>query len=118
MGYLVETSLFAVALLILMLLLPALNAVIDIATTRTMAMQMHPPTVVFGMLAGLALASSLFVGYGMAASQARSLIHMVAFAVVMALAVYVILDMEFPRFGLIRVDAFDQALIDVRASMQ
>ena len=36
----------------------------------------------------------------------------------MALAVYVILDMEFPRFGLIRVDAFDQALIDVRASMQ
>ena len=118
MGYLVGTSLFAVALLILMLLLPALNAVIDIATTRTMAAQMHPPHVVFGMLAGLALASALLAGYGMAASRTRSWIHMVAFAVVMALAVYVILDMEFPRFGLIRVDAFDQALIDVRASMQ
>lgn len=101
-----------------MLLLPALNAVIDIATTRTMATQLHPPNVVFGMLAGLALASSLLAGYGMAATQTRSWIHMAAFAVVMALAVYVILDMEFPRFGLIRVDAFDQALIDVRASMQ
>ena len=101
-----------------MLLLPALNAVFDIATTRTMAAQMHPPKVVFGMLAGLALASSLLAGYGMAGSRTRSWIHMVAFTAMMALAVYVILDMEFPRFGLIRVDAFDQALIDVRASMQ
>jgi hypothetical protein len=100
------------------LLLPALNAVFDIATTRTMAAQMHPPKVVFGMLAGLALASSLLAGHGMAASRTRSWIHMVAFAAMMALAVYVILDMEFPRFGLIRVDAFDQVLIDVRASMK
>src|SRR5882762_8150248 len=41
-----------------MLLLPALNAMIDIATTRTMAAQMHPPRVVFVMLFGLALAAS------------------------------------------------------------
>jgi len=101
-----------------MVLLPALNAVFDIATTRTMAAEMHPPKVVFGMLAGLALASSLLAGYGMAASRTRSWIHIVAFAGMMALAVYVILDMEYPRFGLIRVDAFDQVLIDVRASMQ
>jgi hypothetical protein len=100
------------------LLLPALNAVFDIATTRTMAAQMHPPKVVFGMLAGLARARSLLAGYGMAASRTLSWIHMVAFAAMLALAVYVILDMEFPRFGLIRVDAFDQVLIDVRASMK
>jgi len=31
--------------------------------------------------------------------------------------VYVILDMEYPRFGLIRVDAFDQVLIELRQSM-
>jgi hypothetical protein len=101
-----------------MVLLPALNAVFDIATTRTMAAQMHPPKVVFGMRAGLALASSLLAGYGMAASRTRSWIHMVTFAAMMALAVYVILDMEVPRFGLIRVEAFDQVLIDVRKSMQ
>ena len=35
----------------------------------------------------------------------------------MAVAVYVILDIEYPRLGLIRVDAFDQALIDLRESM-
>jgi hypothetical protein len=36
----------------------------------------------------------------------------------MSAAVYVILDFEFPRLGLIRVDAFDRALVDVRASMR
>jgi len=35
----------------------------------------------------------------------------------MAVSVYVILDLEFPRLGLIRVDAFDQALVDLRESM-
>jgi hypothetical protein len=30
----------------------------------------------------------------------------------------VILDYGFPRFGLIRVDAFDHALVDLRQSMK
>ena len=99
------------------LLLPALNAMIDITTTQVMATQMHPPIVVFAMLFGLALAASLLAGYGMSGSKVRSRFHMVGFALVMAVAVYVILDVEYPRLGLIRVDAFDQALIDLRESM-
>jgi|SRR5438132_154416 len=99
------------------LLLPALNAMIDITTTRTMATQMHPPTVVFVMLFGLALAASLLAGYGMTGSKVRRWFHMLGFALVMAFAVYVILDIEYPRLGLIRVDAFDQALVDLHASM-
>ena len=35
-----------------------------------------------------------------------------------AVAVYVILDLEFPRLGFIRVDSFDQALVDVLAGMK
>jgi hypothetical protein len=101
-----------------MLLLPALNAMIDITTTRTMAMQIHPPMVIFVMLFGLALAGSLLVGYAMAASKARSWLHMFGFAFVMAAAIYVILDIEYPRFGFIRVDAFDQALVELRESMK
>jgi hypothetical protein len=99
------------------LLLPALNAMIDITTTRTMATQIHPPTIVFVMLFGLALAASLLAGYGMIGSRVRSWFHMLGFAFVMATAVYVILDIEYPRLGLIRVDAFDQALVDLRESM-
>jgi hypothetical protein len=100
-----------------MLLLPALNVMIDITTTRTMATQMHPPLIVFVMLFGLALAASLLAGYRMTGSRLRRWFHMLGFALVMAVAVYVILDIEYPRLGLIRIDAFDQALIDLRESM-
>ena len=91
---------------------------IDITTTQVMATQMHPPIVLFAMFFGLALAASLLAGYGMTGSKVRSRFHMLGFALVMAVAVYVILDIEYPRLlGLIRVDAFDQALIDLRESM-
>ena len=100
-----------------MLLLPALNAMIDITTTRTMAAQMHPPTVVFAMLFGLALAASLLAGFGMTGGKVRSRFHMLGFSLVVAIAVYVILDIEYPRLGLIRLDAFDQALVELRESM-
>ncbi|HTN73298.1 MAG TPA: DUF4239 domain-containing protein [Methylomirabilota bacterium] len=102
----------------IMLLLPALNQMIDITTTRTMATQMHPPTIIFAMLGGLALLSALLAGYGMAGGTTRNWIHMLGFAAIMAVTVYVILDIEFPRLGLIRVDAFDQALVELRESMQ
>lgn len=101
-----------------MLLLPALNAMFDIATTRALAMQIHPPEIIFVMLLGLALASALLVGYGMADSKERNWLHMLGLAFVMAVAIYVILDIEYPRFGFIRVDAFDQALVDLRDSMK
>lgn len=101
-----------------MLLLPALNQMIDITTTRTMAGQMHPPRVIFIMLFGLALASALLAGYGMSGGKSRDWLHLLAFAMVMAIVVYVIIDIEYPRLGLIQVDAFDQVLIDVRESMK
>src|SRR5262245_13582059 len=99
------------------LVLPALNAMIDITTTRTMAAQLHPPRVVFVMLFGMALAASLLAGYGMTGGKLRSRFHMLGFALVMAIAVFVILDIEYPRLGWIRIDAFDQALVDLRESM-
>jgi len=101
-----------------MLLLPALNEMIDITTTRSMAMQMHPPMVIFALLFGLALASSLLVGYGMAGSKKRNWLHTLGLAFAMAASVFVILDIEYPRLGFIRVDAFDRALMELRESMK
>jgi hypothetical protein len=99
-----------------LLLLPALNQMIDITTTRTMAMRMHPPTVIFVMLAAVCVAGALLAGYAMAAAG-RSWFHTVAFVAVMAVTVWVILDLEYPRAGFIRLDSFDQAMVDVRRSM-
>jgi hypothetical protein len=98
--------------------LPAINAMFDITTTRTMATQMHPPIVIYVMLIGLALAGSLLAGSAMAASKSRSWLHIIGYPLVMSIAIYVIVDLEFPRLGLIRVDAFDRALVELRESMK
>jgi hypothetical protein len=101
-----------------MLLLPALNSMIDITTNRTVALQTHPPFVVFLMLGFLAVACSLLAGYGMAGVPTRSVLHVLGFAAILTVTVYVILDYEFPRVGVIRIDAYDRLLVDVRASMR
>jgi hypothetical protein len=100
-----------------MLLTPALNDMFDIASTRMAAMQMHPPGVIFGLLFALALLSAVLAGYS-AAGKPRDWIRILVFASTLAGAVYVILDLEYPRLGLIRVDSFDHVLIDVRQSMK
>jgi hypothetical protein len=100
------------------LLLPALNDMIDIVTTRIEAMKHHPPAAIFVMLGILALVASVMAGYGMAGSRTRSLTHVLGFMVAMTLTIYIIMDMEYPRFGLIRLDAADQVLVDLRTSMK
>jgi hypothetical protein len=100
-----------------MLLLPALNAMFDITTSRTFAAQVHPPALVFVMLLVLVLASSFLAGHAMATAKHRGRLHMLCFAVVMAATAYIILDFEFPRLGFMRIDAFDQVMVDVRAGM-
>ena len=97
-------------------LIPPLNEMFDLATTRTMATRMHPPAIIFVMLGILALTSSLLAGYAMAGGKTRSWIHVVGFALIMATTVYVILDLEFPRLGIIRIDPFDQVLVELRKS--
>jgi hypothetical protein len=99
-------------------LLPALNAMIDITTTRMAASEMHPPAVVFAVLAVVSLGCALFAGYEMGASEARSWLHLLGYAAGVAFILYVIADFEYPRIGLIRIEAFDGYLADVRASMK
>src|SRR5262245_32140717 len=100
-----------------MLLLPALNDMIDITTTRTVAIRTHTPEIIFGMLAITMLASALLAGMDMSRSG-LSWPHVVAFAAVLTIAFYVILDLEYPRVGFIRIDWMDRVLADVRSSMR
>jgi hypothetical protein len=100
------------------LILPALNEMFDIAEARRLATRMHPPVIIYVMLAAFALAGALLAGYGMAGGQSRNWIHMVAFALTISAAGYVILDLEYPRLGLIQVNQFDRALLELRATMK
>ena len=99
------------------LLLPALNTMIDITTTREMATNLHPPTIIFVLLFCLGLGCSLLAGYGMAAGP-RSWLHILGFTAITVITVFVILDIEYPRRGLIRADVYDQVLIELREDMK
>lgn len=99
------------------LLLPALNNMIDITTTRNMALRTHPPNVIYALLFALGLICSLLAGYRMATSRHRSWLHLLSFPLITVIVIYVIVDLEYPRIGLIRLESFDQVLIDVRADM-
>jgi hypothetical protein len=101
---------------IAMFLLPALNDMFDIAAMRAMATSMHPPIVVFLVLGTLTLLAALMAGYGMSRGS-RSWTHIIVFAVIMAGSVYLIIDMEYPRLGLVRVASFDDELTSLRRSM-
>ncbi len=101
-----------------MLLMPALNDMIDITTTRAMAVQNHPPGVIFLLLAGLSLIGSLLVGYAVSGNRHRSWLHTTAFAGIMSLCLYVILDLEYPRAGLINMKSADRMLVELSNTMK
>lgn len=99
------------------LLLPAINQMFDIGSLRTLNAGIHPPRTIFVMLGALVLISAVFAGHGTAASKTRSWLHLLGLAATLAVAVYVILDLEYPRLGRIRIDAFDRVLVELRQAM-
>ena len=76
-----------------------------------------PPVIIYVMLGIAALASALFAGYALAAA-ARNPMYMVAIAATVAVALYVIVELEYPRRGLVRVDAMDKVLVELRATLR
>ncbi len=100
------------------LLLSALNEMFDMGTARLAERQNHPPLIIFAMLAVLTLACALIAGYGMAGGGPRSWLHIVGFALGMTATVFVTLDIEFPRRGLIQIDDADLVMRDVRRAME
>jgi hypothetical protein len=100
-----------------MLLLPALNSMFDLAATRQAKRDSHPPSVIFAMLGVLSLLAAALVGFDSAEARKRSWFHTLAFCTVIAATAYVILDLEYPRNGLITIDQADSILHELRASM-
>lgn len=99
------------------LLLPALNQMIDITTTRTIAMHTQLPPLIFNLLMGVAFVSGLLAGYAMAKGGRRNWLHVVVYAAVIAVTIYTVLDLELPRFGLISINAADSAMQQLRDSI-
>ena len=101
-----------------MLLLPALNAMFDISSTRLAATQMHPPAIIYLLLMVVFLLCSMLGGYSMASRETRSWLHAIIFVATLTVTFYTVLDLEYPRRGLVQVTSFDQILVNVRDGMK
>ena len=54
----------------------------------------------------------------MSGVKQRSWLHMIAFAAIVAVVAFVILDIEYPRQGFIRLSAYDKVLVELRDGMK
>lgn len=100
------------------LVLSALNKMIDVTTARTVGMISHIPFLVVVLLAIIVLLSSFLTGYSISAYGTRDWLSAIIFAIAVGCATYVTLDYEYPRIGLIRTDPVDQTLIEVLERME
>lgn len=99
------------------LLLPALNAMIDITATRRNAYDMHPPFIIFALLFALSCTCALLAGYGIT-GLSRGRMHTLSFAFAFAITIYATLEIEYPRRGLIRLTTTNQSFVTLRESMK
>lgn len=99
-------------------LLTPLGEVFDIATTRKATLDAHPPFVIYVLLFVLALVCAFLAGFATAPARRQAWSHVLILAVAIAGTIYVILDLEFPRLGLIRVDSADALLRGLRESLK
>jgi hypothetical protein len=102
-----------------LLLLPSLNQMFDLATARYAALRTHVPGAIFVLLLALSLVCAFFAGVGMARRRGHaSYLHILMFAGIMAVTAYVILNVEFPRAGFVKLRGLDEFLIEQRAAMK
>jgi hypothetical protein len=97
-----------------MLLLPSLSEMFGAVDRGRMMRRIHPPMAIVLTLSLTELAAALFAGYSIANTPTRNWFHIIAFATAIAVVTFVIIDLEHPRLGLVRVDTMDQELVDLR----
>ncbi|MFC4278127.1 bestrophin-like domain [Achromobacter aloeverae] len=95
----------------------AVNDMFDVASAQTVAQKVHPPIATYAFLGLLALVCGVLAGMNLAAAGRGGVLHQFIFAAVMTAALYIIVDFEFPRIGVIRIDQSDVLLVAQRQSM-
>jgi len=86
------------------MIVPAANEVIDLSSTRAWANRNHLPNAVLVLLLASVLVTGLLLGHSSGQAGRRHATLWLASNLIFALVLFVILDFDRPRRGLIRVD--------------
>lgn len=101
--------------------IPVLNAVnemIDVTTARNLALQTHTPRLIVYLMYCLAVLSAMIAGYGMSPAKQRNWLLTVIFSMAISMTVYVVLDLDNPSSGLIRLSAAEKVLAQLRETIK
>lgn len=92
------------------LVLSPIDQWIDLSTARIEMSNRGLPFMVFVALIALSIGGALLAGYNSANRPNRRPMHMLLFASVISMLIYLTVDLSLPRSGLIRTDSADSAM--------
>jgi hypothetical protein len=98
------------------LFLQSLNETIDLHAKRLTAMENHVPEITLVLLYFVALMATGLIGYGCGLSGVRNFFVTIISSILIAAVILVIIDLDRPHRGLIRVS--QQRMIDLRESLK
>jgi antibiotic biosynthesis monooxygenase (ABM) superfamily enzyme len=93
-------------------MIPALNAMFDITTTRTAATLDKVPVVIYYLLFIICLTAALMVGYSGGLKPDWTMV--LCFSLMISLTVYLIIDLDRPRRGVITMDTANSQIVQLR----
>lgn len=99
------------------LIMNGIDRMLDYPTEQAVMHRMHPPWVVFGMMFAMALLCAYFIGLDLAGAKDRSWLYILAYPVTLSAIVWVTLDLEIPRQGVVRLDEMTDLLVQLRDEM-
>ncbi len=95
--------------------IPSINEMIDMVTTRNAGLQSTVPPIIVIMLLMLCILISLFTGYHFASYKTDWLV-VAGFIITICLVVYITLDLDRPRRGLINMNSANQHIFNLKKS--
>ncbi|WP_348811400.1 hypothetical protein [Flavobacterium maritimum] len=99
-------------------MIPALNVMIDVTTSRLAGEKAKVPQSILIMLFFLALISAFYGGYSEGRKGRIDWIVQIGFCLLVSLVVLFTLDLDRPRRGFVNLDVPNQAIIDLRKNFE
>ncbi|MFP2924359.1 hypothetical protein ACLESO_03905 [Pyxidicoccus sp. 3LG] len=100
------------------LLLPPVLLMAEVAGKRTLAVRTHITSPTFLFMLGLALVGAALVGVTTARGPGRNWPYRLMFVAVVSAAIHVVVDMEYPRTGIVSTEEADSLLMELRDTMR
>ena len=94
-------------------MIPALNAMFDIASTRTAATLDKVPEIIFYLLFLISITASLMVGYAGGIKPDWTMV--LSFSLMISMTVYLIVDLDRPRRGAITMDTANEQIVQLKS---